>query len=342
MKTMKWVILTGAQEFNENTASSSIIQQREEKPVKLIDVKCGIKTVELLADAEHIAVGDDEGKIRHWGAKDGKEVGTPMDTGGVVWSTVVSQDGKWVVSMVPNEVTVWNAENDEELVFEVPNGLSMVAVDMSPDAMKVATGFRLDDCSTCVCEWSVSTGELLLGPFEHSGSRVAVRFSPNGRFIATAASSIRIYDSLRRKSHLDFQINSPGVSGNRSLTWASDSMRLFVLSHDANIHCLDVSTGTALFTWAIHDTYDFGLCISLARNDTFIAASAKSSVSFWDATTHKQIGSVIHHPARILSMSISADYVLVIGGGTKITLWNLRDILPPQYSDDVSARPLNT
>ena len=73
------------------------------------------------------------------------------------------------------------------------------------------------------------------------------------------------------------------------------------------------------------------MCIALASNNTFIAVSAKLSVSFWDTTTHEQIGSVIAHSPVVWCMAISTNYDLIIGGGKRITLRGLCDILPSRY-----------
>ena len=76
-----------------------------------------------------------------------------------------------------------------------------------------------------------------------------------------------------------------------------DTHRILV---DASIQvkCLTCPPGprsrSGLFTVATMQK-----CIALASNGTFIAASASSSlVSFWDATTHKQVGPVMTHRAH--------------------------------------------
>lgn len=259
-----------------------------------------------------------------------------MDAGGIIESIAISQDGKWIVSgtWTCGQVTVWDAESHEKVnEFKGHEGV-VYAVDISPDATRIATGSG--DKTACV--WSLSTGERLLSPFEHEREVAAVKFSPDGRLIATAAwdrASVRLYDS--RDGHclvtLPIRVSS---TNNQSLAWVGDSKRLFVLSGDGNIYCLDVSTGQTLSKWAFHGNHNLG-CISLAKNGAFVAASAGSTVSFWDTTTHKQIGSVIHHPARVSSMAISANYDLVIGGQKTITLWNLQDALSSPYSDNVSV-----
>jgi WD40 repeat protein len=88
------------------------------------------------------------------------------------------------------------------------------AVDISPDATKIATGST--DKTACV--WSLSTGERLLDPFKHDDWVVAVKFSPDGQLIATATwgrDSVRVYDSQNGHLLVEFL--------NQSLAWANSS-----------------------------------------------------------------------------------------------------------------------
>ena len=89
-------------------------------------------------------------------------------------------------------------------------------------------------------------------------------------------------------------------------------------SHDGNIHCLDPSCGTTLSKWPIHSKNV--TCIVLESNSMLIPASTGSSVSFWNTTTRKQIGSVIDHKHDIYSMAISDTNDLVVCGQKSITL----------------------
>ena len=160
----------------------------------------------------------------------------------------------------------------------------------------------------------------------------AVKFSPDGRFIATATQKFfRIYDG-----HDDnLVVNIPtevSFSLNYSLAWSSNSKQLFVVS-SGKIICISASTGATLSQWSIHgDKYN---CIALACDGEFIAASSGSSVSFWDTMTHEQIGSVVEHTADVDSMALSANHDIVIGGGNKITLRSLCNTLPSPYWNNV-------
>jgi len=148
-----------------------------------------------------------------------------MDAGSRVYDIAVSRDGKVIVSGTKSGlVTVWNADESRSKVAEFKAHSDWVrAVDISPDAMKIATGSG--DWSACVCSWSLSAGEKLLGPLAHDFEVVAVKFSPDGRLIATATlESVRVCDSQNGSLLVEFPANVyAGL--NYSLAWASDIAR---------------------------------------------------------------------------------------------------------------------
>ena len=320
-RTIKGMVLTGTQDSSrrENRPASSNSDKNEAKPIE-IDTRFFIYSAALLADGKHLVSGGQEGKIRRWRVEDGKEVGTPMDAGNFVFDIAVSRDGKWVVSAQNHsKVTEFKAHNDR-----------VRAVHVSPHGSRIATGS--DDRTVCV--WSLSTAQRLLGPLQHD-DLAAVKFSPSGHLIATATweRDVRVYDSQNGGLLVEFPV-TVGSWLNQSLAWSTDSKRLFAFSRDGNIHCLDVSARETLSKWAIHNS-DQATCIALGSNDTFIAAFAGSSISFWDTTTRQQIGPVIEHTPDNWSMAISTNHDLVAGGPLKITLLRFCDILPSRYFHNV-------
>ncbi|KAI9571086.1 WD40-repeat-containing domain protein [Boletus coccyginus] len=331
-------MLMRTQESSEISSPSSTVHREEAQPI-VIDGRDYIYSLAVLVDGKHVVSGDGQGKIPRWCIEDGKEVGTPMNAGSRVYDIAVSRDGRLIVSGTKAcSVTVWNAETRSKVTEFKAHGESVRAVDVSLDATKIATGSS--DKTACV--WSLSTGEKLLGPLKHDNSVVATKFSPDGHLFATATfihNSVRIYDSRNGSLLVEVPVKV-GSQLNQSLAWASDSKQLFALSHDGYIHRVHVSAKTTLSKWLIHGTNGPG-CIVLASNGTFVAASAGSSVSLWDATTHEQIGAVIECTHGILSMAISSNYDLVTSGDKKITFRALRDTLPPHYKSPSIQELLN-
>ena len=325
-------LLTWTPELNEDEASSRIVGKREAKSIEF-DGNDEIRPIAFVAD-EYYIVGGDGDKIRRWRVKDGKEVGQPMDAESLVRSIAVSRGGKWIVSGAAyGQVTVWGTESHKKVIqFAGHNYCGVWAVDVSPDGSKIATGSN----DWTVCLWSLSTGERLLDPFKHDWTMAAVKFSPDGRSIATATwlrKSVRIYDTQDGRKLVDAPIQV-GSYCNQSLAWVALGKELLALSKDGEMHRIDVATGSILSKWAIHGS-DKLRCIALPSNGAFVSASDHSSALFWDIATHNQIGPLIRHPDDIFYMAISANYDLVISGRKKTLLRGLRGVLPSSYFDNV-------
>jgi len=315
--------------------SASNVPELEPKTIEM-GGSSFISSVIFLADGSYIVGGGFEGKLRRWRADDGQEVGEPMNVGDSILSVTASRDGRWIVNGTESgQVIVWDAENHSKVKqFEGhPFFQPVEVVDVSPDGTKIATGSH--DLTACV--WSFSTGERVLGPLHHDYALAVVKYSHDGRLLATATCerrSIRIYDSQDGHLFVDIPVEVDVVD--RSLAWSDNNKYLFALS-DGSIKRLDVSTGIILSQWLIHSSTD-PKGITLATNGRFIAAAADTTVSFWDTTTEKQIGPVIEHADVLFSMAISPNYDLVTSGVKSIVLRrSLREILPSHYCDNVSV-----
>jgi WD40 repeat protein len=285
-----------------------------------------VVSVAFLAGGKEVMSGGSGGNIRRWRTEDGMEVDMPIDAGSSVRHLVVSRDGKWVVAgTYDGQVVVWKSTNFEKEIDFKAHGDEVNVVDISVDGTKIATGS--DDRTVSVWSLALPTGERLLGPLKHYNWLVAVKFSPDGKFIATATYaqySVRIYDSLDGTLLKEFPIFS---GFNRSLAWTGNGEQVYVLSSSGNIYCLDVSSKSVLSQWSIHSD-DNPYCITLACDGACIAVSANSSVSFWDTTTHHQIGPVIDYPHDVSFMTISENYDMVTAGDKTIMFRNLHGVLP--------------
>ena len=305
-----------------------------------IDARYAIRSLVFAEGAKQVLSGGGERKLRRWRVNDGGEVGEPIQSGGIaIYATALSPDGKWLVCglkpVSPNDgkanVEVWNAQTHQK-VFDIRDHKNTVySVDISADSTTFATGSR--DRTAFI--WSMTTGEQLVGPLRHDGYVVAVHFSPNGDHrIATTAvtkdwktTSVRIYNSDSGQLLLDLPSNVSESASSASLAWSADARQLFV-ALDGEVESFDASSGSSLSKWSIPGGYP--IFIALAHNQKFIVVSTCMSVTFWDTSTHKQIGTTLKHTSTILSTALSSndDHVAVGEKNGKVTLMNPRDILP--------------
>ena len=112
---------------------------------------------------------------------------------------------------------------------------------------------------------------------------------------------------------------------------------LFAISEGGKIKSFDTSTGSQLTEWQLHSYHEYDsddfMSIALSADNRFIASFAGRSVSFWDTSTHSQLGSLPKGDDPIRSIALSPDGTHLATGGfnKETTIWNLSDILPESY-----------
>jgi len=306
-----------------------------------INTQHPIHTVFFAEDGKQAFSGGAEGMLRRWRADDGHEVGEPVRAQGAeIHAAALSPDRKWLLCglKIVNQsggkanVRVWDAQTHEKVRDIDDHVLAVLSVDISRDSTKFATAAA----GGAVFIWSMTTGKRLAGPLIHDGRVVAVRFSPNGDRVATAtaenpdAKSIRIYNSDNGQELLEIPFSVKQMISS-SLAWSGDGRQLFAVSY-GGVKCFDTSSGILLGKWSTHNG-GHPACIALARSQKFIVVSTNNSLSFWDASTHKQIGNVINHGSTIRSAALSPDDDRIVTGeeNGKVTIRSLRDILPFSY-----------
>ncbi|KAI6045469.1 hypothetical protein EDC04DRAFT_60648 [Pisolithus marmoratus] len=268
--------------------------------------------------------GDNKGSIRQWKIEGGQKQDPLMKAGFKIFSIVVSQDGRWIVSGDYGMVVVWNAATHEKTFEFTEHQYRVCAVDISSDSTRIASAG-----GGTVRISSITSGIPLLPLFRHPGV-LGVRFSPDGSRFATVSSGsgVCIYSTHDGSVLFDSGFHGSTCSWPVSpLAWSSDGLELFVAS-TGKITCFNVSESSSS-EWSIHESRPG---VSIVSNGKFIACSAGSSVSLWDCASHKQIGSIIKHSTgiNVVALSLSGGY-LACGIGTNITIHNLRDVLPAQY-----------
>ena len=276
-------------------------------------------------DGKHFFDGT-RNEIRQWRLADGQELG--KQTGMDMYAISVSKDQKWVACGTTKGASVWDAELHEKVV-EVEGGNHVYSVDVAPDCTKFATGIR----GKQVTIWSITTGEKLLGPLDHGDDVWGVKFSPDGGRLATADySTIRLFDTHSGDQLISIENAIPGDSL-PPIAWSTHGQRLFAVSQDYKIKSFDSSTGSPLAEWQIHENSDGQISIALSANGKFIASSAGHFVSFWDTSTHNQLGAV-EETEKIQSIALSPDGSRLATGSTKSgssIIWDLWGILPDSY-----------
>ena len=285
------------------------------------------QSVTFKPDSCHLVAANASGDLRQWRADSGQEENpsgiVPRARGGI-YAAVVSKDGRWIVSSdTGHKVIIWNAVT-HQITIEVSEHTHYVyAVDVSSDSTRIASGSE----DRTVRIFNIISGSRVIPPLHHDGPVVGVKFSPDGSQIATAtySKSVRVYNVHSGNNLFDISITVTSVPIT-PLAWSPDGQHLFVGS-PGKITCFDTST-----SFRSEFPIQNGSNVSIVTHGQVIACSAGSSVSFWDYTSRKQIGSIVDHATTVHCISISHDgKYLACGCENGITVHDLADLLPREY-----------
>lgn len=292
-----------------------------------IDIGCNVQALAFLPDETPRIVSGEEStfQLRHLAnAMMGESIAGGSNT--VALAVAASADGKWIVTGASDGFTIWSRMPDGGIpVKVVHHPISGVrAIDISADSKWVVTGSDARSADV----WELSTGERRpgLGPLRHEYNVVAVKFCPCGKRIATATlfGSIRIYatSSGQKLLTIPVSVTSTFSVPNITLAWSVNRPQIFVVSQ-GQIKCLNSDDGSIVFQWALRGV-SHPSSVILSPDNKLIAYSLNKTVVVRDTATRQQIGEPLEHDGNVscIAFSPGSDY-LVVGAGTKITLWDL-------------------
>lgn len=296
-----------------------------------IDGGKAIWSLVFLEDGKHLLSGGEDGLIRQWYVEDGTTVGETIRARTGVEAIVLSNDRKWIVSGEHKWATVWNRNTRQRVLTVAEHTSWVLTVDVSPDSTRFATGAM----DKKVFIWDILTGRRVIGPLEHADNPTSVKFSPDGDRIATATWNCEVLQIYHAHTGQWLRTVPVATCSTNPIAWSSDSQRIFALSTNGVLRQTSVNTGAFLSEWTVPGGTDNSfVSIALASNDKFIACFVGHSLSFWDASTGAQLGTVLDHPGgRLNSIALSSDNNYVATGSEDgiITVRKLNNILPMSY-----------
>ena len=279
------------------------------------------KAVAFSANGEYILSTDDMG-VRVRRIEDGEEI-AKLKAEKVV-CLAVSRDGKWIAAgTYDGDLILWDAvtyeqvfthteatdvDNCDGYYTHVTYG-DICGVDFSPNSTHLVSASCDGPFNDTTGVWDLATCRQVLRLDHGKGvsTRVA-RYSLQGDRIATATrKSLRVWDSSDGRLLVNVNIElTPNY--NSGLLWFNDN--LFVVSK-SEIKEFDASTGSPVTEWSVPDS-DGSSCIILPKHNRFIAYSANDTVTFWDPSTHTQLGFIQHHQLiRAITLSPCQQFLAI-------------------------------
>lgn len=157
----------------------------------------------------------------------------------------------------------------------------------------------------------------------HRRGVAAVRFSPDGRSIAScsADATIRIWDTATGKQLQTLEGHLAGIS---TIAWSPDSKTLASGSDDKAIRLWDVSAGKSYPKPLLgHSNYIYSLAFS-PKGNMLVSGSYDEAVFLWDVRTARIMRSLPAHSDPVGGVDFIHDGTLIVScaGDGLIRIWD--------------------
>ena len=233
--------------------------------------------------------------------------------------------GELCIHGVASPPSLWPVEATWELVRTIgsPNDSPLsdrvTALDFSPDGLAIAVGSGPPSRSGEVQIFSTLTGQQLRDFGEiHSDTVLCVRFSPDGRSLASSAAdkTVRLLDFATGKAVRALEGHTHHVL---SIDWQDDSQTIASASADQNVKVWNVQTGEQRRTIGGFPKEITAIAF-VERGNQIVTACADGNLRLHDTSNGKSIRSFNAAGDFLFALAVTLDGKTLVAGGQSGTI----------------------
>jgi eukaryotic-like serine/threonine-protein kinase len=259
-------------------------------------------TAAFVANERRLLVGRYSGELGWWSPETGQFTGWEQRHDRVVYSVVVSADGRRALTASGDHTArLWALDDGERALLTLAHEGPVRAAAFSPDGALLATaGF-----DRTARLWSAETGRPVGPVLEHVNLVEDVAFSPDGGLLATACGD----GGARLWSVKTGRQTGPVLSHNSAvlgLRFAPDGRRLVTASRDQTVRFWDVATGRPAGMVLEHPGWVEDLCFTDDGRRLATACSDRK-IRIWSADTGVMVGPPLEFTEAAWQVAFSPD-----------------------------------
>ena len=274
-----------------------------------------VSDVRFRSNEEVLTAGQDA-DVRVWNLKTGKRTGR-MRHSARPDSIELSSDGKWVLTRTSEDAPaeLWDIERRERAGF-FPPGKPCERSGFSPDGGVFFTAAKNE-----VLVWNSETLELELTLSDHAAAVRQVRFSNDGRRLATASSdkTAGVYD--RKTGSRVYQIEHSRVV--YDVVFSPDSRRLATAVWGSEVAIHDARDGRHLRTLEGH-TWRTTAVVFSPDGARLLTTSFDQTARIWDVETGTELLRFEGHENRVetpAAFTPDGEWAVTLGRDFTVRAW---------------------
>ncbi|MDJ0736839.1 MAG: TIR domain-containing protein [Nostocaceae cyanobacterium] len=276
----------------------------------------GVRSVSFSPDGKTIATASEDGTIKLWNVKNGQEIKTITvgKKNNKVYSVSFSPDGKKIASGDAKNIKLWDTQGN--LLKTLDNRALVWSIAWSPDGKTIASSDAKN-----IKLWDTQ-GKILQTLKGHNGSIKSVKFSPDGKKIATASedNTVKIW---RLSDNTLQRLKGDNESPFWTIAWSPDGNTIASGRKDKTI-----KLWTKQGKWKLIPTQmkHKGAVSSVSFSpdgSTIASASKDNTIKLWN-NKGKLLKTLEEHKKPVWSIAWSPDGNIIASGSgdNTIKLWN--------------------
>ncbi len=270
-----------------------------------------------------VRVQDSRKEIWNWSAEEDRSslVGTPAMHSSSLWGAISTPDGKNLLTFGGRGARLWRLQDKSEIMaFRPSSAIRSIAFSATADLL--AAGSQ-DGSIVLWNRTDHKSQRKLFGG--HSGSVLAVAFSPDGeKLVSTGADGrLAVWDVATGALAMRLRVTDKTVSGN-AVCFFPDGKSILLSCEDRSLRVVDADALELVRRLEGHE--GAVTCATVSADGRWIASGSEDkTVKLWSARTGALITTLVGHSAAVESVAFSSDglRVLTASQDTKVKLWDV-------------------